>query len=703
MNNNQFDIDRYLAGQMEAGEKQAFEARLSADKTLRYELQIQQQLQQVIQDAGIKQHFSKAIDKRILVRRLWQWGIVAALVAALVFTGIKNNWFQKNKAAAQNNLHTPELFDINTKKDTVIETRDGVVFAIPAGAFAGGHSNVTLEIKTALTPAAILQQGLSTMSDNNLLQTAGMFYINAKANGEALKMEKEIAVSVPAATINPAMQLFDAVADSSGQINWTNPKPVENNLRTVDISRLNFYPPDYLPVLKALGKDVKDKRYTDSLYYSFAGFSVIIGRDGGADIETVTTTPGTAAEKINEGYFATDTSKKDTTGYVDRWRDGHATDTVDHSIHYEIDPARIRAIWNEKFAGTIIATKAFEERLQYMHGLCNPMCLDAYLQGLNRPLYETDQLLADASYGPVREKFLEFARRKEGKVIIAEGIQQNLANYYEQKVIAYQQAAAKTRAAYEEELAALNNIADEKRRQQAVDEFLQKEKGFQEEHCANLTDAYRQIGINRNCNDTIIPPDRPTYNFNISTPGWKNLDVYVFESTRDRQSMTYTDPQTGKTATLQYSDIDIRIDNEAQYDKVYVYLLPDSLNSFQRVKKGEGVYKEKLNSLFHYDAIVVAWKGTEMYYHRQRQIPPGSYTFTLAAIQQPAFEQEMNNYSGTQLQSMRKEAAFLLFQQEEMIRQVQVRKELEFRRQVMHAIFSCFDSEAYAPAGGNAK
>jgi hypothetical protein len=147
-----------------------------------------------------------------------------------------------------------ETFVINNAADTIIETEEGVVFAIPAHAFNSKSDKVQLEIKTAISPYNIMKQGLSTTSNGSLLQTAGMFYINGYENEKPLSLVKNIDVSVPANEIDPAMKLFDGVMDSSGRINWINPKPIEKRLRTYDITTLDFYPPNYIPVVKALGK-----------------------------------------------------------------------------------------------------------------------------------------------------------------------------------------------------------------------------------------------------------------------------------------------------------------------------------------------------------------------------------------------------------------------------------------------------------------
>ena len=275
MNNNSILIDRYLQNEMSAAERTAFENQLITDNELQEELQLQQLITKAATTAGVKNEFAKAIRKKIIAQRLIKLGIAVVVVASVLFYALKNNWFSHYAAVSKTENSTNEKFEIDNVADTIIETKDGVVFVIPAHAFNTSSNNVRLEIKTALNAYDIMQNGLSTMSNEAMLQTAGMFYINGFDGDKVLTLTKEIAVSVPADTINTNMQLFDGIKDSSGRINWLNPKLIEKGLRTYDITTLDFYPPKYIPTLKVLGKDYLNKNYTDSLYYSFIDYSGI--------------------------------------------------------------------------------------------------------------------------------------------------------------------------------------------------------------------------------------------------------------------------------------------------------------------------------------------------------------------------------------------------------------------------------------------
>jgi len=770
MNNNSEQIGRYLQNEMNAGERAAFEKQLTIDKDLQQELFIQKQIVNAVKTAGLKNTFRKTIHRRLINQRLIQFGIAAIILvaAAFVFYAIKTNkLFHGERASTEG----AETFIINNAADTIIETEEGVVFAIPAHAFNSKRDKVQLEIKTAISPYNIMKQGLSTTSNGSLLKTAGMFYINGYENDKPLSLVKNIDVSVPANEIDPAMHLFDGVMDSSGRINWINPKPIEKKLRTYDITTLDFYPPNYIPTLKALEKDHTNKKYTDSLYYSFSGYPEkdpaamanqpqggkiffqkcaachVMGKDfTGPNLQGVLSrwpskqalkewilnwqsaakkypyaadvaNWSPATEQVFAGVF-NETELETLIKWINEWqpqlelRDTtnkvsdvkKDTTTLPEELlfegHLEIDPSRIRAIWDTKFNNTIIATKEFEERLRYLHSICSPLLI-IYLENLNKPMYEIDQFIADNcgknKQYEVQHKFLEFAARKDGRVMLKEGMQEKLSDYFQKKYKAYQEAAEKTFAKHQAELDSLSKIADGKEREQAAKDIIREDKNFNEEFCMNLTDAYKQIGIKRTYNDTIPPQSLPTYyTVTIDTVGWKNLDVYVFAATANRENMSYTDPVTGKTATLIYKELNITIEDRQQYEKLLVYLIPDSLNSFQRIEQEGNTFKEKLNSLLGYDAVALAFKDDKTYFYRQNNIQPGDHVFKLSLTTEKELKNNLNIYSKQRSSDIKKEFEYQVFRQAELKRQSELRKEEDFREKVAFAIFSCGEGRLYA-------
>ena len=294
MNNLIDQIDAYLDGTLSPADKTAFEAKLANDESLRQALEVQKNLRAGIERLGMKTVTASTFKKMTLKSKLYKWGVATVVVTAIatsVYYGMNSSSSYSEDgpnityelpatnenggtewATADRNLPT-QLFEINPNKDTVIETMSGMVFAIPAGAFLNATDPITLEIKEALTPMDIMKGGLSTTSNGELLETGGMFYLNARNGETSLKInpDKPVYANVPTNEIRPGMQLFDGERKPDGSINWVNPKQIEKQLIPVDIFSLNFYPAGFQAKCAELGFDANNKKVTDSIYYSYAG------------------------------------------------------------------------------------------------------------------------------------------------------------------------------------------------------------------------------------------------------------------------------------------------------------------------------------------------------------------------------------------------------------------------------------------------
>ncbi|HEY0609439.1 MAG TPA: hypothetical protein VGD35_07275 [Chitinophaga sp.] len=93
------------------------------------------------------------------------------------------------------------------------------------------------------------------------------------------------------------------------------------------------------------------------------------------------------------------------------------------------------------------------------------------------------------------------------------------------------------------------------------------------------------------------------------------------EATFNKQTDTIT--ANGKQAIINYQTVSFVVDTG--YDRTYVYLLPEQLNSYIRMTYDKGKYIEKLNSAIDYTAICLAYKGDELFVYAAEDIKPGEY------------------------------------------------------------------------------
>ncbi|MFM7022212.1 MAG: anti-sigma factor family protein [Flavobacteriales bacterium] len=672
-------IERYLLNQLNAEERKQFEQEMKENPSLQKEVEQQKDLMDGIKKQAFKDASSKAYKKYNFKKKLWQWGIGGALtiLAAGVIIplsvnnsdtdhpeDIKNVMAADSIAAADDNTNLKiQHFTINTAKDTVIETEGGIVLAIPASGFADAHGktisgSVEIVVKEALTPSQIISAGLSTTSNGELLETGGMFYVNAFAGGQSLSIKKAIYAQVPTNEIKPGMMLFSGEKTKDGKINWVNPKALEKSLVPVEIASLNFYPKDYEPTLADQGYGNKNKEWKDSMYYSFAM--------NNAPVDTTTSIRNSLITDLNGNQI---------------WY----SDSISSEIAREINPSRIKAIWNKKFNNTLLATKEFEERLQVIFSSCDANVLNLYVNNLNKNMWEIDSMAAKMTVGQAQEKFLAFAERKDGGVKISDNRLKALGKYYETKRHAYQEAAQRTR----EQFYAQQRKLDEKftaaqNKRQAKDAEIAV-KNFDKELNKNLDEVYKQLGIKR-----IKIPTPLYYLVTLDTTGWNNVDRYVFEATVKRESTTIT--HKGKTAVMTYSPFDVEVENKNQYDRVYSYLLSSELYSFQRMNESTKGFSEKLNGFLTYNLAVVAYKGDSIFFFQQKDLPKtgGSTKVVFSSISQKELDKALESLTQQSKQKdILHDLEFGILKDKNDKRQKEHKEMEELRWKIISAIFPC--------------
>ena len=578
------------------------------------------------------------------------------------------------------------------------------MLAIPAGAFDTDKETIELQIQEAFTEMDIIKAGLSTTSNGELLQTAGMFSVRAFDGKQELQWKKKVSMLIPTEEVDPDMMLFNGEILEDGTVNWINPLKIDNDLPLVDIHNLDFYPQNFIPTLKSIGEPTNNKEYTDSIYYSFSGYSF-----GSDDLLTAlepmlyqySNNEGDSWELVSQDWVDSTRWNGDDHGWL-RMTDSVKTTNPTETAP-ELDPSRIKAIWNDDFAKTLLATRAFEERLKFIHSTCRPDFLEAYVSHLDWQMWEIDSLCMTMASGAHKEKFREFYRRKDGGVKVSSALAKSLSNRYENKQKAWKEAVSAVWKAHYKELDSLAFAAALRREKFSYKDAIREITVFGDELCRNMKDAYQQIGGEAFCNEPL--PDY--YTLDLTTPGWKNLDKYVMEATVNRENMSYTDPNTGKTATLTYTPVNLSIESEESYDRVLLYLIPDSLSSFQRIYKKEGAWTEKLNGNLNYQLVAVAYKGTNFFWTKVKKLTPGTYALKLAAGNEKELQDHLSKrgvfrkpLSKNKLDDFAVELNFRRFEIIEGMRLDKVRRQQEWRNTIAYSIFECL-VRASVPAPGS--
>ena len=416
-------IEKFILGQLSPENDKKVKEKIKNDSEFAKKVEKQQLIVEANKNLGLKQTAKKSHSKfklkKFLKIGLPTFAAVAVggyFLATSLLGGPSMNPSENIKYALNENgteewadadLYVkPQFFTVNADQDNVVVGEDGTVVAIPGGALLDANGNpvsgkVEIELKEAINPEDIIAGGLSTMSGDDVLETGGMVYFNARKDGESLTIdpEKEIALEIPSDEVKEGMMLYEGKRTENGGLDWQNPVELNRDLTTVDIHSLNFWPKGYEAEVERLGYLNKSKEWLDSLYYSFA---LVARRDA-----------------VWENDFTIDSLFEKSLWPMGVWE---CSGCPNRGIQ-GVDPAKIKSIWNDKFKDTYIATKEFEERLQMIFSVSggDGTFLDMYLENIDKPLYYTDSIIVELC-GSQRDESDYSIDAAEGPVVDSSGL-----------------------------------------------------------------------------------------------------------------------------------------------------------------------------------------------------------------------------------------------------------------------------------------
>jgi len=675
---------------MSSQEKAEFENRINQDTALKNKVEAQKQVMDAIAKMSLKQSAKQAHStykaKALLTKLI-------LLIAGLAIAGfvllkvmsssaensesdIRTESFTDTLKANANSALDENVYRIQAKSDTVIENQDGVIIYIPENAFDTEAEIVELKVQSAINGADIMLAGLSTMADSNQLETGGMFYVDALANGKRVNLIKDLEVNVPTTKKIDGMMHYQGEKLPNGDINWVSPKPLAKDLTPVDISSLDFYPPNYESKLNDWG--YSGKRFTDSLYYSF-GFGEI------EEISSIDTIVDDISLEVTGDIiiFNKNMSKDEGLVVLD---DNDSLDLNLDGKEIGINPASIKTIWNSKFDHTILATKEFEERMPYIHESCNQNILNLYIYNLSKGLSEIDSMVLPLVSGNLKNKFREFASRGDGKVKLTDGASKKLKSYYDIKVAAESIAIETTKREFWGKQAKLDKKNQENKTESIQRDLNNQGDVFVKEVNKNLCKVYKELDHPYDCNNPSPPVAAAYYTLPVRNLGWHNIDRKVMIATANRSSTEFE--YNGKKSSLTYENWVGELIDYGIYDQVYVYNLPKEFNSYVKlISSGNGKYSYKLNADIDYETLVLAWKDDQFYYS-QTKTRSGVEKIKLKPISKASFKSKLSKRNAS-LPSIAKELEYIKFVHKDNKRMKSNSERRALRRKVEPVIFPC--------------
>jgi hypothetical protein len=146
-------------------------------------------------------------------------------------TDLEDNQSSKDiftKIYSVDNLKT-QTFTIDITKDNTITGKSGTIVKIDQNTFVDQNGKkikgkVEVQLIEALTPIDMVLGNLTTTYNGKPLETGGMIYLNAEANGKdvLIAITKSISITMPTDEKLEGMSVFEGKKDSTG-IKWVNP------------------------------------------------------------------------------------------------------------------------------------------------------------------------------------------------------------------------------------------------------------------------------------------------------------------------------------------------------------------------------------------------------------------------------------------------------------------------------------------------
>ncbi len=169
--------------------------------------------------------------------------IIVETSSALSLDGLFEQWQTEQQ----------QHYSIDGSTNTKLIGEQGTAVWFEAGALvfedgtpATGKIEVTLQ--EAYNYSDMLMANLSTHSDDVLLETGGMIYLSATANGKTLKVKagEELVIALPRGDFKDDMEVFTAAMDANNQVlNW---QPTNDAFGKDLSSVLNIGPRPSIPV-----------------------------------------------------------------------------------------------------------------------------------------------------------------------------------------------------------------------------------------------------------------------------------------------------------------------------------------------------------------------------------------------------------------------------------------------------------------------
>ncbi len=769
-------IERYLNNELSAEGKTAFEAELQQNKALRKELELHQLTIEVIQRNSlrtlVKQSGKWYHLKKMAVTGSIILGIVAILTTVIYLIAIQIKQSSNNQTIEgieQTMLETmekhlafdniPAQYFAFTGASDVFLSKTGVLLSLTEQSFLlNGQpysGEAVIQWQEAQTSSDFAKAGLSTKAGNELLETQGMFSLNAfTPDGKKLELSKNGAyIQVPVDEVKEGMKLFEGVSQPNGDVDWQNPVELERLPKPKNMSEMDLYPLKYEPKLNEL-KWHTDKKKRDSLYLSFEDNTSI------NMVESIVENQTSAPSNENDSN-KTDSFPKIKQNY--RKPNGELLFTnkcaTCHSPHKERTGPKLQGVRSKWIEGGAKEGSIY----QWVRDWEKAANKDPYTEGIMKlkptsmwkfPNLSDEEIDAIFDYVDTQERIIppskvlaiwsekfnntnlatqDFEDRMR---LIHETCDEALLDLYtknlnellwklDERAVAmgypqFQQFANQRvgkitiddthqknlNVFYEKSIQEIRKMG-----QQNFEEALRKERKWDNELQNERSKEIVRKGMRESQNL------EEEYNFNHKnvrkqlgfTAGFRmtsnigNIDKYVREATIARKTTEIENPFTGEKGKITYDPVAAEVKNANEYGKLYLYLFSKEINSYQRLDFENGKLDYSLNGDMNYSAMIVGINEKGYFCHQINVVRAGDLgIITLEETSEEEFDRRISTMNNTRVEkpmTLTDELRWLFKEKANYEVQKQRKKEAEFRAMIRPTVFPCAQSEVEEGTG----
>jgi len=358
-----------------------------------------------------------------------------------------------------------------------------------------------------------------------------------------------------------------------------------------------------------------------------------------------------------------------------------------------ISPPKVIAFWQPTFNNTLLATREFEKRMKSIHKTCDDKVLKLYTSNLSKSINEIDKMAVALGH----PEFAEFVKENVGALNPNSPHLKGLQNFYKNAILKLEEEVKYNSKKQQRKNANWDNEVSKTRNREHERTSKREVTNFNQELNYNMQNVKKQLGntvgfhiygygSRQNCNCRYASKYVNVY----------NIDRIVYNATANRKSVTIIDNETGKIAKISYSPFSFNVKDSKDYDKLFTYMFPSKLNSYQRISEINGQFNYSINNDIAYDLCVIGISIKGYFYKEIKGISKGDLgSFSLTALSEKELDAKINSLNESRgiikPMDISSELKWLVKEQKNYIEQNKRKEDAQFRDKIKKVIFPCWE------------